>query len=184
MNAAVYSNPPAIQEAIKDSINYRIWRMFPSGGAVSITAPGFSNISLEQVQGRSNRGLDLVIQESSDLIPSPSRMTSGRVIADQALEQEFSALAKSWRDETAHSSLLRDRVTHPAYLEIIGLGEKVIPLIIERLEKKENHWFPALRAIARQNPIPNGSTFPDAVKLWKKWLREKASDHGVDFRVN
>jgi hypothetical protein len=180
MNAAVYSTPPPIQETIKDAADYRIGRMFPSSGAVSITAPWFGNISLAQVQGRLSRGLDLVIQESSDLIPSLSRVINSRVI-DQALKQEFNALAKDWRDETAHSSFLRDRVTHPAYLEIIGLGEKVIPLIIERLEKKENHWFPALRAIARQNPIPNGSTFPDAVKLWKKWLREKASNHGVDF---
>jgi hypothetical protein len=115
-------------------------------------------------------------------IAKASMGANNSAINNLALKQEFDSMAKRWRDETAHSSLLRDKVVHPAYLEIIGLGSKVIPFIIERLDSKENHWFPALRAVAKENPIPNNSTFAEAVKLWKKWLKEKKnSNHGMDF---
>jgi len=94
-----------------------------------------------------------------------------------SLEEEFLSLAKKWKSETGQYSLLHQKVLHPAYLEIIGRGEKVIPLIIREMQRGGNHWFLALRSIARENPVPNGSTFPQAVQSWVKWWDNRRSRH-------
>ena len=37
---------------------------------------------------------------------------------------------------------------------IIGMGMPVVPLILEDLRRRPNHWFWALEAITEQNPVP------------------------------
>ena len=42
---------------------------------------------------------------------------------------------------------------HPAYLDIIGMGDKAVPLILRDLKKETSHWFIALRAITKSSPV-------------------------------
>lgn len=70
-----------------------------------------------------------------------------------ALPTEFRELADRWRAETGMLSSASQRAMHPAYQAIIGMGKDAVPLILTELRKEPDHWFWALRAITRQNPI-------------------------------
>ena len=66
---------------------------------------------------------------------------------------EFDTLATEWREEQSVLSSAREMAMHPAYLRIIGMGERAIPLILEDLRKSPDHWFIALHAITGVNPV-------------------------------
>ncbi len=70
-----------------------------------------------------------------------------------ALEREFNQLAEQWRRETLALSSSTDIVMHPAYYQIIGMGRSALPWILRELQQRGGHWFLALRAISRQNPV-------------------------------
>ena len=78
---------------------------------------------------------------------------SQETAADRQLEERFNALVRKWKRETIHFSLIQQMVLHPAYQEIIGLGPKVIPLILSELRKEPDFWFWALRALTGEDPI-------------------------------
>ena len=42
----------------------------------------------------------------------------------------------------------------PCYQQIIGMGERAVPLILEELSREPDHWFWALEAITQENPVP------------------------------
>jgi len=91
------------------------------------------------------------------------------------LEKKFLNLAAQWRQETYTVSSTTVLANHPAYQEIIGMGEPVIPLLLKELEKKSGQWFMALKAISKQNPVPpelKGKT-QEMTTAWLKWGREK-----------
>jgi hypothetical protein len=95
------------------------------------------------------------------------------------LEFKFRGLAQQWQQETALLSRLDQKVLHPAYQQIIGIGAEVLPLIFLELEQQPNHWFWALKAITGANPIK--PEHRGRVKLmaqdWLKWGR----DHGYEW---
>jgi hypothetical protein len=95
------------------------------------------------------------------------------------LEFKFRSLAQQWQQETALLSRLDQKVLHPAYQQIIGIGAEVLPLIFLELEQQPNHWFWALKAITGANPIK--PEHRGRVKLmaqdWLKWGR----DHGYEW---
>jgi hypothetical protein len=63
---------------------------------------------------------------------------------------------------------------HPAYQQIIGMGEDVIPLILWELEKTPNHWFWALRAISDEDPVKpeERGNIHKMAQSWLKWGKE------------
>lgn len=81
----------------------------------------------------------------------------------------FINLAGKWKEETKLSSFTGDIVQHPAYLEIIGMGEKVIPYILRDLASKPSHWFIALRSITGISPIKT-SHKGDITKMSEDWV--------------
>jgi hypothetical protein len=85
------------------------------------------------------------------------------------LRATFNELAKIWRDETWHSSSLRRRVSHPAYLKIIGIGTPAIPWILEELRKEPDYWFAALEAITREDPAPYTDGASRLRDAWLAW---------------
>jgi hypothetical protein len=91
---------------------------------------------------------------------------------EQAL---FQRLANKWRQETLDSSSLTEIVAHPAYLQIIAMGKTATPLILSELAKRPNHWFVALAAISRTNPVPpkDAGNLKKMTEIWLKWGRER-----------
>lgn len=74
-------------------------------------------------------------------------------------------------------SSIHDMVSHPAYLQIIGMGKEALPLLVDELRREPDHWFVALQAITGANPIP-ASVQGDVEKLTQAWLTW-AEQHGL-----
>ena len=89
----------------------------------------------------------------------------------ETIEQVFAKLAQQWRIETRGISSTTELVIHPAYQQIIGMGKDVIPLLLKELEMRSGRWFWALKAISREDPVPDekrGDTRA-AIAAWLDW---------------
>ena len=85
----------------------------------------------------------------------------------------FSSLVDKWRQErSGFSSSLSAMIACPAYLRIIAMGIRALPLIMEQLERESDapdHWGAALQAITGEDPVPEESR-GDTVGIAKAWL--------------
>jgi hypothetical protein len=91
------------------------------------------------------------------------------------LEERFNKLAAQWKSDISPRSTAIGIVTHPAYLEIIKLGEGAIPFILKDLQKQPNHWFIALRSLASNfSPVKpqDAGNIKKMTKAWLKWGKE------------
>lgn len=93
--------------------------------------------------------------------------------AETELAAEFEQLAHQWRRETSHLSNSTKMALHPAYQRIIGMGQAALPLILEELKRKPDHWFWALNAISGADPAQTDADFDGAVAAWLQWGREE-----------
>lgn len=89
------------------------------------------------------------------------------------LEQRFNDFVEKWHKDTFLEASITAALTHPAYYGIIGLGERVIPLILHELEQRPDHWFVALTALTQEDPSNPGDGFDAAVQAWLQWGRER-----------
>ena len=91
------------------------------------------------------------------------------------MEVQFYTLANQWREETGHLSSVTQMANHSAYRKIIGMGEAVIPLLLNELVEYPDHWFMALQSISGDNPVPEeyAGRFLKMSEYWLEWGREK-----------
>lgn len=90
-----------------------------------------------------------------------------------------------WRADTRFSSNLAALLSHPAYLRIIAMGRAVLPLILRDLQNGGGHWFVALRAITREDPVPpEHRSLPRLMREdWLRWAALKGLiDDGMGVR--
>jgi hypothetical protein len=94
---------------------------------------------------------------------------------DPEIERVFRALADKWIKETGYLSDPIKKFMHPSHLKIIGMGEKVLPLILREAQKRSGHWFVALNAISPENPVkPEDETSLERVaNAWLEWGKER-----------
>ena len=72
--------------------------------------------------------------------------------------QRFDLLADQWEAETSLLSSPTRAMLHPAFQEIISMGDTIaVPLILQRMKKRGGHWFWALSRLTGKNPIPKES---------------------------
>lgn len=94
---------------------------------------------------------------------------------DIDVAREFKRLRAVMDRKYAGAGLLTDRLLSWEYTSIIGLGPKVVPVILQSLEKKLYPWFHALRAITRDDPARGVSlgNFQAQADSWLSWGRAK-----------
>ena len=88
---------------------------------------------------------------------------------DVRLQAKFRKLADLWKDETIHISSLTEMENHRAYQEIIGMGQPVIPLILQELVNDPDWWFMALDALVDAPPSLEEAD-GNLIKLSTKWI--------------
>jgi hypothetical protein len=69
-------------------------------------------------------------------------------------EQRFRRLEAQWMEDTRFLSSSTQIKSHPAFLEIIGMGDAVVPFMLRDLEEKPRLWVWALPKITGDNPVP------------------------------
>jgi hypothetical protein len=94
---------------------------------------------------------------------------------DDRDRERFRTLADRWKRDTSHLSNVLTIIKHPAYREIVEMGEGVIPLILEDLEREPADWFPALTMLTGENPITEGiaGKVLEMSRAWIDWGRNR-----------
>lgn len=121
------------------------------------------------------------LPESMDLEAKLRNFRRGlRVMTDgesggTTVEQRFHAMKERWIKERGPASAISRLAMHPAYQQIIGMGEAVVPLIMGELERQPDHWFWALNAITGANPVHKASQgkITKMAEDWLKWGRDQ-----------
>lgn len=85
------------------------------------------------------------------------------------IEKQFNKLATKWKNETGIFSTTPQKVFNDSYLDIIGLGKDVIPFILKDMEHGSAHWHTALKALTKENPVPN-EDLSKSKKVREAWL--------------
>ena len=90
---------------------------------------------------------------------------------EPADRERFEALAERWWEETVFLSNTARINAHPALLEIISMGEPMVPLILERMRDLGGHWFEALQQITGASPVPPESRgrIREMTQAWLDW---------------
>lgn len=94
---------------------------------------------------------------------------------DPELAREFSILAYKWETEVAGMSSTARMSEHPAYQEIILMGNKIVPLLLKELKQNPLYWLSALQEITGENPVQPEQV--GRIKLmaeaWLEWGKER-----------
>ncbi|MCC6727212.1 MAG: hypothetical protein IT258_22095 [Saprospiraceae bacterium] len=106
------------------------------------------------------------VEISVKLLDPESKATT-----NERFEQFFS----TWKTETALLSSGTAMVNHPAYQQIIGMGDAVIPFILIKLREDPQHLFYALFKITGENPVPaaHAGDLPKMTADWLAWGKSK-----------
>jgi hypothetical protein len=77
----------------------------------------------------------------------------------------------NWEKETAHISSTTAMLDHADFQFIVGLGEHVIPYILEDIRTEESWIVLALHTITKDRPdrIPEAGVLPDIIAVWIEW---------------
>ena len=93
------------------------------------------------------------------------------------LEVSFNKLADQWIAETAFHSNPSIIAKHPAYSQIVAIGEQAIPFILEEISQKRNrpYWFQILNDITGMTPAPEETwgKVEEVAAAWLEWGREQ-----------
>lgn len=92
---------------------------------------------------------------------------------------KFRRLKKKWQEGTLYFSDTARIYGHPAYRDIIAMGEKALPPIFSELRYGRNvFWHQALMAITGANPVPaeNAGDLEAVRKAWLDWGRQNGYD--------
>ena len=105
-------------------------------------------------------------------------MEAVRELSDIARHREveavFRSLVHEWKSRRSHSSCVEDMAIDLAYQKIIGLGPEVIPFLLAELDREPDHWFWALFAITRHDPVPEDSRgkIEKMAAAWIEWGKQ------------
>jgi hypothetical protein len=117
-------------------------------------------------QSQALRALDLF----DALRAAASSANPGRIERPSATERaRFRILANRWVQETEGISVLSRAFLHRPYQQIIGMGPVAIPLLLEELRDRPDHWMFALSILTNTDPARGTRTFGAARVAWLRW---------------
>jgi hypothetical protein len=93
----------------------------------------------------------------------------------ETVEERFRRLEATWMAEVGYSSSSSELRSHPAFREIIALGEPVVPLMLRDLEERPRHWVWALPQITGTDPVPlsDRGSIAKMSEAWLHWAKAK-----------
>ena len=108
-----------------------------------------------------------VVQGLPDLPIEETKGTEART----PQKWEFQILADEWERERPRGVDIAEMAKHPAYQQIIEMGNPAVGWLLEKLAEKPGHWFLALNRITGANPVPEQSQgrLKDMTEAWLSW---------------
>jgi len=116
-----------------------------------------------------------IVLDQPAMLPEGTRVevrVAGQ-LRDDALAERFHHLVREWKDAKVFTSSGTEIALHPAYQQIIGMGKEAIPLILKELQREQDHWFWALKAITGEDPVPpsDRGKLPNMTEAWLRWAQ-------------
>ena len=180
---AVLRKPGRISEAI--SRNVHEWEPDPQKGVGEV----FARVSSEDwtfvmIDGLPSGTQDVPIAKNWGVYPRLSHWLLASLVSRTAtsmdpnvasIEEEFAVLAHRWHDETDFLSQPSSITGNDNYLQIISMGKRVIPMILEELKERGGYWYRALRILSGEDPvsIEARGDVEQMKRTWIKWGRER-----------
>jgi hypothetical protein len=98
-----------------------------------------------------------------------------RTSATETVEQRLRRLEAAWKADTAFLSDAGRIIGHPAFREIVALGDDVVPFLLRDLETAPGLWVWALPEITGVDPVPppDRGNIRKMSEAWVKWARQK-----------
>jgi hypothetical protein len=92
----------------------------------------------------------------------------------ETVEERFRRLEAVWHADVCYSSSSAEIKGHPAFQEIISLGEAVVPLMLRDLEQAPHFWVWALPRITGADPVPvsDRGNIARMSEAWLRWGKE------------
>jgi hypothetical protein len=96
-------------------------------------------------------------------------------VTRKSVIDRFYDLALTWQHDHMFTSDMDRVAMHPAYQQIIGMGNEVLPLIFQQLQFNPNYWFAALNAITGVNPVKEDhlGNLQAMSNDWVEWATRK-----------
>jgi hypothetical protein len=91
--------------------------------------------------------------------------------------ERFRQLAAQWKERSRHLSNTAQMAMLKPYQQIIGMGERAVPLILEELQREPDQWFWALEAITQENPVPPEAAgkVRQMADAWVAWGKQRGT---------
>ena len=139
-----------------------------------ICPPGFGAATLRSVAISGQSRESLFIQSCFQEVVVHYLRPVSRLDEDPYLC--FYSLAASWKENVRHLSDTNEICMEEHYQQIIGMGEVALQFIFMELREDVENWFWALKAITRNDPVPEA--YRGRMDLMSKYWLEWASKHG------
>ena len=88
-------------------------------------------------------------------------------------------LTAIWEAETAVQSSFTTITFHPAFQEIVAMGEAVVPLLLRAIEEGPSFFVWALSLITGAHPVPKADA-GNLIKMGEAWLG-RAKEKGYQW---
>jgi hypothetical protein len=98
----------------------------------------------------------------------------------------FEALNAEWFTETTFQPSVTRICMHPAFLDIVSMGETAVPFIVDSLRQRPSFLIEALRRIigspAETTSIGGNGKVQEAAAAWIHWYDDAQNGHGPSSR--
>jgi len=92
---------------------------------------------------------------------------------DDQLRRRFAQLKHDWHAATSFESNVQHIILDLSYQQIIGLGPRVVPLILEDLAGEGGYWFWALTVLTGNDEARGETTIEGGRQAWLRWGRKQ-----------
>lgn len=108
-----------------------------------------------------------------DEVPALERVEGGSAAESEhaAIRDSFEELADELEESTAGLGSTRRAISDPAFVEILALGDSVIPQVVNRLTTSHNRplWLRLLGTLTSSPPGAGQATIDEAADAWIRW---------------
>ena len=97
------------------------------------------------------------------------------IMDEKECRETLARLARQCRRDTQMLSNPRQIATNPAYQQVVRLGKRTIPYIVDAMKKDRDLWFAALAAITGEEPqgFSVVSDIGTAIDMWVKLANKR-----------
>lgn len=142
-------------------------RLSPSDYVVSEGSLGMRSDLVFQ-QGRTTESPTYIVGPKTSTYHNIPEVRRHEYLTEEEFASVFKWLHESWQKEVRLFSSASEMTEHPAYLAMIGLGDRSIRYMLDDLRKSFDHWTNALRRLTGHRLPPDVD--PNAASIRRAWL--------------